>query len=283
MSIRLTDIRAGYDAFRLNDVSVEMRAGMITALIGPNGCGKSTLLKSAARHLDPGPGRVEIAGQDIARIGRRRIARIVSLLPQHPVVPPAISVRDLVAYGRAPHQNLFGFRSAADDRKVDEALDLVELDILRERPVASLSGGQRQRAFVAMCVAQDAPYMLFDEPTSSLDIKYQYEVLDLLRALKSAGKTVVVVLHDIEQAARYADELVVMKDGSFLRRGAPADVVTREMVREVFGIEAKVFPDPNTGTPLISPRDRMSDGAATAARPGCETGRATETVATSKT
>ncbi|MEM6609440.1 MAG: ABC transporter ATP-binding protein [Pseudomonadota bacterium] len=252
MSIRLSHIVSGYDNFRLNDVSLDFGVSGITALIGPNGCGKSTLLKTVSGHLNPRGGQVEVSGFDIAQLSNKRIAKLVSYLPQHPVLPPAISVRDLVGYGRAPHQNLFGFRSAEDDQKVDAAIEEVDLPDLADRPLASLSGGQRQRAFIAMCVAQDTPYLLFDEPTSFLDIRYQFEILDLLRTQAKSGKIILVVLHDIEQAARYADEIIVMNDGQAIERGNPMDVITAELLEDVFELRSTVFPDPNTGTPLIS-------------------------------
>lgn len=253
MTVRLHQVRSGYVGFRLQSISLDWAASGLTALIGPNGCGKSTLLKTIAGHLDPNGGSVEISGQGIGRLGNRRLAKLVSFLPQHPVMPPAITVRDLVGYGRAPHQNLFGFRSAEDEERVEGAMSLVDLTALSDRPLASLSGGQRQRAFIAMCMAQDTPYLMFDEPTSFLDIRYQLDVLDLLTVLKATGKVVVVVLHDIEQAARYADEIIVMKAGGIVDRGPPGQVVTEAMIADVFGIAAEVFPDPNTGTPLISP------------------------------
>ena len=253
MSIVLEDIRAGYGGFRLDGVSLEIAEGSLTILIGPNGCGKSTLLKAIARQLGPAGGRVRMGGDDIASLRTKEVARRVAILPQHPVVPPGISVAQLVGYGRAPHQNLLGFRTEADEAMIAEALRTVALTDLADRPVSDLSGGQRQRAFIAMAIAQDTPYVLFDEPTSFLDIRYQFEVLDLMATLNKAGKTVVAVLHDIAQAARYGDDLVVMKDGAVRARGAPEETVTAEMIAEVYGIAARVFPDPESGTPSLSP------------------------------
>lgn len=253
MSITVTNTTAGYDGFRLKRVSVTIPTGSLTALIGPNGCGKSTLLKTIGRFLPPGAGRVEIAGQNIAAMRNRAIAQQLAILPQHPVVPPGITVRQLVGYGRAPHQNLFGFRTAQDDRAIDAALDTVSLQDLAAHAVGTLSGGQRQRAFIAMCIAQDTAYLLFDEPTSFLDIKYQYEVLDLMRHLHERGKTCVVVLHDIAQAARYATDLVVMKSGALQAEGPPETVITPAMVQSVYGIAAQVYPDPVSGTRVVSP------------------------------
>ena len=260
MSIALHDIRSGYDDFRLDGVTLEIATGSRTALIGPNGCGKSTLLKTIARQLHPGGGRVEVAGQEIATLRSPAVARLVSILPQHPIVPPGIGVETLVGYGRAPHQNFLGVRTPEDQENIEAALEITSLTELRARPVTTLSGGQRQRAFIAMCIAQDTPYVLFDEPTSFLDIRYQYEVLDLLAQLNAAGKTVIVVLHEIAQAARYATDLLVMKAGAVHARGAPDAVVTPEMVAQVYGIEALVYADPVSGTAVVSPLPAPAQG-----------------------
>lgn len=253
MTIALENIRSGYDGFRLDGVSFEIATGSLTALIGPNGCGKSTLLKTMARQLVPGGGCVSIGGDDLSRLRVKDIAKRVAILPQHPVVPPGITVEQLVGYGRAPHQNLLGFRTSEDDAKISEALETVAIINLADRMVADLSGGQRQRAFVAMAIAQDTPYVLFDEPTSFLDIRYQYEVLDLMAALNASGKTVVTVLHDIAQAARYATDVVVMRDGKLHARGTPGETVTEAMINEVYEVQARVFSDPVTGSPMVSP------------------------------
>ena len=255
MTIALENIRSGYDGFRLDGVSFEIATGSLTALIGPNGCGKSTLLKTMARHLAPGGGRVSIGGDDLSRLRVKDIAKRVAILPQHPVVPPGITVEQLVGYGRAPHQNLLGFRTAEDDTRIIEALETVAITDLADRLVGDLSGGQRQRAFVAMAIAQDTPYVLFDEPTSFLDIRYQYEVLDLMAALNASGKTVVTVLHDIAQAARYATDVVVMRDGKLHARGTPGETVTEAMINEVYEVQARVFSDPVTGSPMVSPEE----------------------------
>ncbi|MGH1413763.1 MAG: ABC transporter ATP-binding protein [Pelagimonas sp.] len=259
MSISMTDIRSGYDRFRLNGITAEIQQGSLTALIGPNGCGKSTLLKTIARHLNPGGGRVMIAGRDIARMRPRDIAKVIAVMPQQPIVPGQITVDRLVGYGRAPHQNFLGFVTAKDRLMIDAALETVGLRELRHDPVANLSGGQRQRAFIAMCIAQDTPYVLFDEPTSFLDIRYQYDVLELLKQLQQSGKTVVAVLHDIAQAARYATDLLVLKDSNLAHIGNPAEVVTADMVSQVYDLKAHVYPDPVTGTNVISPKTRMAN------------------------
>lgn len=258
MSIELKDVRAGYDGFQLRDITLTIKQGSFTALIGPNGCGKSTLLNTIARVLPAQSGAISIGGLDVTKAKSKAIARQVAVLAQTPVVPPAISVEQLVSYGRAPHQNLFGMRSEADIKAVENALETTELNDLRNRRLADLSGGQRQRAFIAMCLAQDTPYMLFDEPTSYLDIRYQFETLSLLKKLQMSGRTCVVVLHDIAQAARFADRLVVMKDGAIRCDGDPETVVTPEILQDVYGIRARVYPDPVTGTPTLSPIPALS-------------------------
>ncbi|SMP23394.1 ABC transporter ATP-binding protein [Shimia sagamensis] len=257
MSIELTDIRAGYGGFMLDQVTATIKAGELTALIGPNGCGKSTLLKTIARQLPLSAGTVRISGRDTAREPTKAIARQVAVLPQHPVVPPGISVGQLVGYGRAPHQNLFGVRSRTDQEKIEAALEAVAIADLRDRMVSELSGGQRQRAFLAMCVAQDTPYVLLDEPTSFLDIKYQYEVLELTETLHAAGKTIVAVLHDIGHAARFATNLVVMKDGRLYATGTPNQILTPELVEQVYGLRTRVYADPVTGSKMVSPVPNM--------------------------
>lgn len=256
MTITLTNIRSGYEGFHLADISLEIAQGSLTALIGPNGCGKSTLLKTIAGFLPPGGGTVNIAGQDITKQRRNTVAKSIAVLPQQPIVPPGVTVDQLIGYGRAPYQNLLGIRSVEDHTAIEEALKAVDLTELGDRRLSDLSGGQRQRAFVAMCIAQQTPYVLFDEPTSFLDIKYQYEILDLLKSLNEAGKTIVVVLHDIAQAARYATNLIVMQSGAIHSAGQPGEIVTPEMVSAVYGIQAKVYPDPVTGTAVVTPLTR---------------------------
>lgn len=252
MSILLHKVCAGYDGFSLNDISLEIPEGSFTALIGPNGCGKSTLLNTIARVLPMQSGEITVGGLDLRTAKSKDIAHKVAVLPQSPVVPPFIRVEQLVGYGRAPHQNLLGMRSAADIEAVEQALMTTALTDLRERRLSELSGGQRQRAFIAMCLAQDTPYLLFDEPTSFLDIRYQFETLNLLAELQEAGRTCVVVLHDIAQAARYADNLIVMRNGEVRHHGKPADVVTAEMLSDIYDVSAKVYADPVSHTPVAS-------------------------------
>ena len=258
MSIKLDNITAGYDRFRLQNVTTQIPTSSLTALIGPNGCGKSTLLKTISRQLAPGKGSIRVGNEDIAHLRTRTVAQRVSVLPQHPVVPPGITVERLVGYGRAPHQNLFGFQTRDDQRAVEQALDTVSLTDLKGEAVSNLSGGQRQSAFLAMCIAQDTPFILLDEPTSFLDIRYQFEVLELMSALHKAGKTVVAVLHDIAQAARFATHIVVMKDGRIEANGPPDLVVTSDMVSRVYGLQAHIYADPVSGTKVVSPDNGRS-------------------------
>lgn len=184
----------------------------------------------------------------------KRVARTIAYLPQSPIVPSAITVEQLVAYGRAPHQSLLGLKSAFDIDKIDHAIELTGLGELRGKPVAELSGGQRQRAFIAMVLAQDTPYVMLDEPTTFLDIRHQVETLDLVLELHDLGRTSVVVLHGIGQTARYGDRLVVMKQGRIAAQGMPSDVISPELVRDVYGLDCVVYPDPVSGTPVVAPR-----------------------------
>lgn len=256
MSISVKGVTAGYgrDPAIIADVDLYIRAGEVTVLIGPNGCGKSTLLKAIARIVKPRLGTIAVGGKDVGRTPAKEMGRTVAYLPQSPVVPNSITVEQLVGYGRAPHQSILGFRSARDIELVDKAIAITGLEELRSKPVSELSGGQRQRAFIAMAVAQDTPYVMLDEPTTFLDIRYQFDTLDLVRQLHAAGRTSILVLHDIAQAARYGDRLVVMNAGRVVAEGAPADVVTPQMIRDVYQLECDVYPDPVTGTPVVARR-----------------------------
>ncbi|EPJ49528.1 MAG: FhuC protein [Osedax symbiont Rs1] len=252
MSIVLEKVCAGYSDFQLKDISLTLKKGSFTALIGPNGCGKSTLLNAISRVIPLRSGSICIEGKDLSKTKNKQIAKMMAMLPQHPVVPSAISVEQLVGYGRAPHQNLLGIRSKEDIEFIEQALEKTALIALRNKRLSELSGGQRQRAFIAMCLAQDTGYLLFDEPTSFLDIRYQFETLELLADLKSQGRSCVVVLHDIMQAARYADDLVIMRDGEVKLHGEPSQVLTESMLKDIYDINAKVYADPVTGTPALS-------------------------------
>ncbi|BAJ27097.1 MULTISPECIES: ABC transporter ATP-binding protein [Kitasatospora] len=238
-------------------LDLELPGGAVTAIVGPNACGKSTLLRGLVRLLAPAAGTVTLDGADIHRMPARALARRMGLLPQQPVTPEAVTVEALVRLGRYPHQRMLTPWSAADQAAVEEALRRTGTDALRDRPVDQLSGGQRQRAWIALALAQDTDLLLLDEPTTFLDLRHQLDVLDLVTDLhRDAGRTVVMVLHDLGQAARYADHLVVLRDGELAAAGPPGEVLTAELVERVFEVPCRIVPDPETGTPLVVPLAR---------------------------
>jgi iron complex transport system ATP-binding protein len=272
--LRAERISLAYDGRSVIDgLDVRITPESFTVVVGPNACGKSTLLRGLARLLPPRAGTVLLDGTDIARLPTRQVARRMGLLPQAPAVPAGLTVEALVRRGRFPHQGLLRGWSGADQAAVEHALDRAELTELRARPVDELSGGQRQRAWVALALAQDTPLLLLDEPTTYLDLRHQLDVLDLLAGLVREGRTVVAVLHDLNQACRYASQLLVMRDGRLVAAGAPADVLSAALVREVFDLPCEVIDDPVTGTPLVVPHDRRPgrsagpSGRSTADRP----------------
>ncbi|WP_199037646.1 ABC transporter ATP-binding protein [Glycomyces salinus] len=249
------DATLGYGRVAISEgLTVEVPEGEFTVIIGPNACGKSTLLKALARMLKPAAGRVVLDGKDIHSQPTRAVARRLGLLPQSPIAPDGITVADLVARGRYPHQGILKQWSAEDERVVGEAMEATDVTDLASRGVDELSGGQRQRVWIAMVLAQQTPLLLLDEPTTYLDITHQMEVLDLCGKLHRSGRTLVAVLHDLNQAARYATHLIAMRDGAVVAEGAPAEIVTAEAVEKVFDLPCRIIEDPETATPLVIPR-----------------------------
>jgi iron-siderophore transport system ATP-binding protein len=261
MTARLTatDLTLAYDSRTVvQGLSLQIPDGEFTVIVGPNGCGKSTLLKALSRTMRPAAGQVMLDGRPIASYRSKEVARELALLPQTPIAPDTITVRDLVARGRFPHTTLLRQWSTADERAVQSAMEETETTQLADRPVSELSGGQRQRVWLAVVLAQQTQIVLLDEPTTFLDIGYQYEVLELCSALQNSGRTFVAVLHDLNQAARFATNLIVMADGAIVASGHPNDVMTEATVSSVFGLNCRVIDDPETGSPLVVPRVRIN-------------------------
>ncbi|MFJ8431252.1 ABC transporter ATP-binding protein [Kitasatospora sp. NPDC094019] len=237
------------------DLSIGVPDGSFTVIVGPNACGKSTLLRAFARLLKPTTGQVLLDGGQINALPAKELARRLGLLPQSSTAPEGITVADLVARGRHPHQGLFRQWSREDDRVVTEAMAATNVAELAHRSVDELSGGQRQRVWLAMAIAQQTPVLLLDEPTTFLDIAHQMEVLDLCARLhEEQGRTLVAVLHDLNQAARYASHLIAMRDGAVMAEGPPSEIVTADLVEKVFDLPCQVIEDPQSGTPLVVPK-----------------------------
>ncbi|WP_286158059.1 ABC transporter ATP-binding protein [Streptomyces sp. CB03911] len=236
------------------ELSIGVPDGSFTVIVGPNACGKSTLLRAFARLLKPAAGRVLLDGEQIGALPAKELARRLGLLPQSSTAPDGITVADLVARGRYPHQGLFRQWSREDDRVVAESMAATDVTGLADRFVDELSGGQRQRVWLAMAIAQQTPLLLLDEPTTFLDIAHQVEVLDLCARLHlEQRRTLVAVLHDLNQATRYATHLIAMRDGAVVAEGAPSEIVTADLVERVFDLPCQVIEDPQTGTPLVVP------------------------------
>jgi iron complex transport system ATP-binding protein len=272
MTLGAEHLRLAYErAEVVSDLTVAIPPGRITAIIGANACGKSTLLRGLARLLKPRGGTVLLDGESLQRLSTREVATRLSILPQSPVAPEGITVADLVARGRYPHQPLFGRRTESDEAAIADAMAATGTLELAARPADELSGGQRQRVWIAMALAQDTPIMLLDEPTTFLDLAHQVEVLDLVTRLnRERGRTVVMVLHDLNLAARYSDLVVVMKQGAVVLQGPPREVFTEALLEDVFGLRADVLDDPRSGLPVVVPlsaggvaRTRQAAGAGT--------------------
>ena len=269
-----TALSAGYgDSLILEGLDLAVPPGRITAIVGANACGKSTLLRAMSRLLLPHKGQVLLDGKSVHRMPSRELARTLGLLPQSPIAPEGITVVDLVSRGRHPHQGLFARWTQEDDEAVAAALSATWTAELAERPVDELSGGQRQRVWIAMALAQRTNILLLDEPTTFLDIAHQIEVLDLLTDLNhETGMTIVMVLHDLNLAARYADNLIAMAAGRLHVSGSPEEVLTEDTVRHVFGLECRIVTDPTSGRPTMLPIGRHHMVAGEGRKPnGAET------------
>lgn len=276
MNVAAEGLQVGYPGHvAVDDVDLTVASGQVAAIVGPNGCGKSTLLRAVARLHRPAAGRVLIGDADVWRLRPRQAAQRVTLLPQSPQAPEAITVAGLVAFGRHPHQGLFRQWSRADERATDAALADTGITELTGRRIDHLSGGQRQRAWLAMVLAQQAPVMLLDEPTSMLDLGHQVDVLRLVRSVATTGRTVVMVLHDLASAARYADVLIAMRDGRIVAAGEPRHIVDRKLVRTLYDIDAEILRAPGDGAPVVVPTATASTGTP----PDTSTPQAGETAA----
>ncbi|MEM8571055.1 MAG: ABC transporter ATP-binding protein [Pseudomonadota bacterium] len=254
---------AGYGGKPILDgLDLVLPKGKFIVLLGPNGSGKSTLLRTLGRLLPVSAGQISHEDHPIARLPAKALARRIAVLAQGPIAPEGLRVRDLVAQGRYPHRSLLGGWNDHDEAACKRALDLTGMVELADRPLDALSGGQRQRAWISMTLAQETGTLLLDEPTTYLDIAHQIEVLALLRRLvQEEGKSVVVVLHDINQAARYGDHIILLMSGKVVATGTPSEVLTPETLRAVFGIETLIVPDPETGAPLCIPKQDQSGAA----------------------
>lgn len=257
-SISVANLRVGYTPDRpvISDLSLNIPGGQVTTIIGPNGCGKSTLLRAIGRLIPSQGGEVHLGDTDIGSMKRRDIAKTIGVLPQSPISPPGLIVSDLVSRGRHPHQSWIRQWSSSDEEEVNAALEMTDVAELADRSVDSLSGGQRQRVWISMVLAQHTDVLFLDEPTTYLDLAHSIEVLDLVNRLRrDLDRTVVMVLHDLNLAIRYSDNLVVMRDGDLIATGKPKEIITSELLKDVFELDATVIEDPVVGGPLIVPND----------------------------
>lgn len=262
--LRTERVTLAYDeAVVIGDLTIAVPEGRVTSVVGPNGCGKSTLLRSLARLMKPRGGAIYLDGDAITKLPTREVAKRLGILPQSPAAPEGLTVRELAAQGRYPHQSWFQQWSKGDEAAVEKALETTGMRELADRPLDTLSGGQRQRGWISMALAQETETLLLDEPTTFLDMAHQLEVLQLLDRLnRSEGRTILMVLHDLNNAARYSHQMIALKSGEVFAAGRPREVVTAELLRNVFGVEADIVPDPRNGIPLCIPHGlhRPTDG-----------------------
>uniref|UniRef100_UPI00351B6578 ABC transporter ATP-binding protein n=1 Tax=Endozoicomonas sp. Mp262 TaxID=2919499 RepID=UPI00351B6578 len=257
MRLSVDKLRVSYPDFvAVHDISLEVPAGKVAVIVGPNGCGKSTLLRTLARLHKPDSGEAAVDGKRVWNMKPAVAAKHIALLPQSPIAPEGITVRGLVQYGRHPHQGLFWQWTDADEQAVRQALVATGMEHLAARKLSQLSGGQQQRCWLATVLAQETPLVLLDEPTSMLDMGHQTEVLSLVRELAKTGRSFVIVLHDLIAAARYADILIAMRDGKLVAQGKPSDIVTSELVRQLYDVDADVLKAPADGAPVVVPMAR---------------------------
>lgn len=245
------ELRLAYEEHSVVEhLNLNIPEGKVTSLIGPNGCGKSTILKAAGRILKPRKGYVLLNGNDISTLSTREVAKKMSILPQTPIAPAGLTVRELVSYGRFPRREGFGKLSAEGQAIITWALEVTRLSDLEAAEVDNLSGGQRQRVWIAMAIAQQTDLILLDEPTTYLDMAYQLEVLELLKQLnRERSSTIAMVLHDLNLASRFSDFLIAIRDGSIIAQGTPVEIMTPQVLRETFRIDAEIVADPRTGRP----------------------------------
>lgn len=256
--LRASELQVSYDGRVVVDsLDLHIPTAAFSVVVGPNACGKSTMLRALARVLRPSAGEVLLDDRPVRDMPSKEFARTVGLLPQSPIAPETVTVRDLVSRGRYPHQSFLRQWSAADERAVTAALHATNVAGLAQRAMEELSGGQRQRVWLAMVMAQQVPLLLLDEPTTFLDVSHQLDVLDLCADLRDQGLTVMAVLHDLNLACRYADHLICMRDGRIVAQGRPDEIVTASLIEEVFDLPCRIISDPETAAPLVVPaRDR---------------------------
>ena len=259
--LQMENLETNYEKFTVfKDLNLEIKEGLVTTIIGPNGCGKSTLLKTIGRILKQKNGTIYLQGQDLQTIHTKRVAQLMALLPQNPVAPSQLKVEELISYGRYPHRNNVNKLTREDKEKIEWAMDITRTLPFRDREIANLSGGQRQKVWLAMALAQETGILLLDEPTTYLDMAHQLEVLRIVERLNTEqNRTIVMVLHDINHAARFSDEIITMKNGKIIKVGTPAETITPEVLKEVFQIDARVMIDPSNGAPVCYGYDNIGE------------------------